>query len=284
MNEKEFILKHRDLIREDSYSSWKTFYDHVVDLEQGSSNCCGGMITKLLLDTGYDPASVLGYVPSCYLTGVEMPSFEIPEGVKEIEPFAFGWSDIPIINIPNSVHKIYQYAFEDCSIKELIIPSSVTFIEDEACKSCEYIQKIITPVLPKNSLKALFGKNTPLDLNSVIISSNQNNISPLFANTRIKEVILANGIVEIRNDAFYQCTSLTDVYLPKTITNIGEDAFRNCGDITIHYDGNKDDWMAITRDGNKAPFVNTSYTCNCKDGYLIHDCYDDITGMEYFIK
>lgn len=284
MNEREFIKQHKDLILENSYSSWKTFYEYVYELEQNYSNCSGGMVTKLLLDAGYDPAFTLGYVPSCYLTGIEMPSFEIPEGVREIEPYAFGWSDIPTINIPNSVSKIYQYAFEDSSIKELIIPSSVTFIEDEACKDCEYIQRIITPILPKNSLKALFGRQISLDLNSVIISSNQNNICPLFANTKIKEVILANGIVSIRNDAFYQCTSLTDIYLPKTITNIGEDAFRNCGDITIHYDGNMNDWMTITRDGNKAPFVNTSYTCNCRNGSLIHDCYDDISGMEYFIK
>lgn len=284
MNEKEFIIKHRDLISEDSYSSWRTFYEQVQKLEQSSYNYYGGMITELLLKAGYDPALVLGYVPCCYLTGVEMPSFDIPQGIKEIESFAFAGSEIPIINIPNGVHKIYEYAFENCTIKELIIPPSVTVIESAAFKHCEYVEKIVTPILPDNSLEGLFGRDVPTSLISVLISSNQNNISPLFANTKIKEVVLANGIVQIRNDAFYQCTSLTDVYLPKTITNIGEDAFRNCGDITIHYDGNMSDWKAITRDGNQAPFINTSYTCNCRDGSLIHDCYDDLSGMEYFIK
>lgn len=43
MNEKEFIIKHRDLIHEDSYSSWKTFYEQVQKLEQSSPNCSGGI-------------------------------------------------------------------------------------------------------------------------------------------------------------------------------------------------------------------------------------------------
>ncbi len=47
-------------------------------------------------------------------------------------------------------------------------------------------------------------------------------------NTTIHEVILPEGITEIGDKAFYQCTALEMVNFPASLTRIGDNAFRGC--------------------------------------------------------
>ena len=51
-------------------------------------------------------------------------------------------------------------------------------------------------------------------------------------NTIIKSLIIPEGIMEIGNEAFYGCTSLTSVEFPQSLEVIGERAFLGCSSLT----------------------------------------------------
>lgn len=52
--------------------------------------------------------------------------------------------------------------------------------------------------------------------------------------TEVKESDLS-GVTELRNDAFYGCTSLTSIEIPKTVETIGAYTFAGCLGLTNIY-------------------------------------------------
>ncbi len=52
--------------------------------------------------------------------------------------------------------------------------------------------------------------------------------SPAYSNQSIKEVIIEDGITNIGDCAFYNCSSLEKIQIPDSVTYIGENAFANC--------------------------------------------------------
>ena len=54
------------------------------------------------------------------------------------------------------------------------------------------------------------------------------------------------GCKTIGESAFEGCTKLGQIHIGKDLTSIGNDAFKNCKIMTVHYDGNMEDWAKIT--------------------------------------
>ena len=48
----------------------------------------------------------------------------------------------------------------------------------------------------------------------------------------LTEFVIPEGVTEIKNSTFYNCTTLTKITLPSTLKKIGEDAFYNCKALT----------------------------------------------------
>ena len=48
----------------------------------------------------------------------------------------------------------------------------------------------------------------------------------------IKNVIIENGVTNIGNYAFYNCSNLTSVTIPESVTSIGNYAFYSCSSLT----------------------------------------------------
>ena len=53
-------------------------------------------------------------------------------------------------------------------------------------------------------------------------------VSPAYDNSKIKKVVIENGITSIGAYAFSSCSNLTDITIPDSVTSIGEYAFQNC--------------------------------------------------------
>ena len=143
-------------------------------------------------------------------TTVKVKSVVIPEGVTSIGYSAFaGCSSLKEITIPNSVTSIGAFAFYGCSsLKEIKIPPSVKNIGD--CAFGDGISKIIISNSEQISRQIFtFNKSYP-------------------NNTTLKNVILLEGVTDIPEYTFRNCTSLTSVTIPSTVTSIGGDAFYGC--------------------------------------------------------
>ena len=58
------------------------------------------------------------------------------------------------------------------------------------------------------------------------------NLSPAYMNSSVKKVVIEEGVTNIGNWAFSECSSLTSITIPDSVTNIGAAAFDSCGSLT----------------------------------------------------
>ncbi|MDE6472911.1 MAG: leucine-rich repeat domain-containing protein, partial [Ureaplasma sp.] len=116
-------------------------------------------------------------------------------------------SIIESVILPNNLVDMGSRTFYQAKkIKSLKIPESVTRMDGDLlfCEAIELSQINI----PKN-LKGKFGWRT-------------------FSNTKIKNIIIPDGITEIGIECFYNCIELVDIKLPNNLKIIKKEAFDNC--------------------------------------------------------
>ena len=61
---------------------------------------------------------------------------------------------------------------------------------------------------------------------------NGDNPSPVCNNSNVKKVVIEDGVTNIGNWAFSECSSLTSITIPDSVTSIGAYAFAGCYDLT----------------------------------------------------
>ena len=105
------------------------------------------------------------------------------------------------------------------------------------------------------------------------------------------DLVIPDGVTEIGEGAFEDCTSLTSVSIPSSVTYIGETAFRGCTSLasmtipnsvttigdgafygckslaSVTYTGTKAQWEAIEREHHWGYGLGT-FTVHCTDGEL----------------
>ena len=120
----------------------------------------------------------------------------IPNGVKQIGPYAFNSTAVTEGVIPESVERIGWGAFWNCqSLKKLNLPANLTQIEESAFCNCAALQELEIPA----------------------------GVTRIFDNTfsgctSLKQITILGNLTQIGTVAFYNCTSLTDVYTAMTET------------------------------------------------------------------
>ncbi len=68
-------------------------------------------------------------------------------------------------------------------------------------------------------------------------------------NERITNLVIPEGIKEIKKDAFYNCLQLQSVTIPASVTKIGEDAFYECTNLKDVYITDMVAWCKINFEG-----------------------------------
>ena len=213
---------------------------------------------------GYYYANPLYYAKSLYLNGELLTELVIPNTVTEIKDYAFhGCTSITSITIPNSVTSIGEGAFKYCTsltsvnclgtieqwcnikfgdyyanplyyakrlylngelLTELVIPNTVTKIKDYAFEGCSSLKSV-------NYLGTIEQWcNIEFDGYS---ANPLNNGAKLYLNgTLVTELVIPNTVTEIKDYAFYRCTSITSITISNSVTSIGSSAFEDCTSLT----------------------------------------------------
>ena len=188
----------------------------------------------------------------------------LPETLTSISDYAFnGCTGLLNLVIPNSVTEIGKYAFQGCEkLRNLTLSNSLVSIGDYAFKGCAALEDLtfysglttigtqafsgsglVKVVLPETVASIGYGafsatanleefifetsiSETGVDLKS---NSTTDDNRGLFENaTKLKKVVLPEGVTSLPYFTFKNCTSLTDVTLPSTLTKMNNYAFENC--------------------------------------------------------
>ena len=154
-----------------------------------------------------------------------LTSIEIPNSVTCIGGGAFyDCKGLTSIEIPGSVTSIGEGAFYNCTgLTSVTIPNSVTSIGEGAFYNCTGLEKVCI-----NDLAAWCGIDFgSTDANPLYYAGN------LYLNGElVTEVVIPEGVKEIKNFAFYNCTVLTSILIPNSVTSIGDCAFYYCTGLT----------------------------------------------------
>ena len=154
-----------------------------------------------------------------------LTSVVIPNSVTSIGESAFnGCSGLTSVTIGNGVTSIGDWAFSWCSgLTSIKIPNSVTSIGESAFNECRGLKKVHT-----SDLAAWYGIDFGKDYaNPLYYAKN------LYLNGElVTELVIPDGVKEIKNYTFYGCSGLTSVVIPNSVTSIGNSAFRSCTGLT----------------------------------------------------
>ncbi len=166
---------------------------------------------------------------SAFYTRKGLTSIVIPEGVTDIEAYAFSFCDaLETVSLPATLEEIGYSAFSSTAIKEIVIPASVTTLDTSIFSDCEKLVKVtlneaITEIPQEmfDGCQALTDINFPASLEKIGAEA----FSECYA---LDSVTFAEGFKEIGTDAFSN-SGVKSVNLPASFTTLGNGAFRGCG-------------------------------------------------------
>ena len=135
---------------------------------------------------------------------IALTNVNIPSGVQSIGNEVFrGCSALTSIDIPSGVQSIGEYAFASCSaLESIVVPKSVTSVGNQVFNECTSLKKV--------------------NLSPRVIYSN------MFYSCPLEEVVLGEGVVEIKRLAFQDIQSITSISLPSSLQIVGDYAFSGC--------------------------------------------------------
>ena len=164
----------------------------------------------------------------------------IPKGVTTVWQFAFmDCVNLEKLTVSEGVKTVYRDAFFNCTtLTEIEISSTVTNISKGVFSSCPNLKRLTVSednpayrsidgnLYTKDGSKLLY--SIPHG-DTVTVREGVKHIESLaFSQSKVKTVILPEGVTEIGEMAFYNCHSLETVKFPESLQKIEKLAFYNC--------------------------------------------------------
>lgn len=198
-------------------------------------------VEKIVLSEGIERLEDYAFSNGEYLTEVYLP-----DSIKDIPYGAFaGCGQLSKLRFSDQLKSIDAYAFEDCSaLKSISLPASVETVGYKAFEDCGLIEAeilgapvavnevFVCPDLKKITI------TSDLDIGKGFYSESVKEVNIVKGNSKIVQDVswysgmvtlnVGEGIEQIGNYAFLNCSSLATVNLPSTLTKIGFGAFQHC--------------------------------------------------------
>lgn len=160
----------------------------------------------------------------------------LPEGITEIQDYAFYHTGIESIVIPDGVTSIGLLAFSESNLKSIYIPASVTsIVEGSSFRYTPYLESIT--VDPENAIYDSRDNCNCIIKDSTIIVGSKNYVIPASVNRigkyafykhQFESFIIPYNITHIDEYAFSECNNFNKLYIGSQLSHIGEYAFSNC--------------------------------------------------------
>ena len=158
------------------------------------------------------------------------------------------------VKLSNNLVSVGISAFSNChALKSIALPSCTEEIGFKVFENCSSLEKITIPFIGKtvddtenNYLGYFFGAtsykgtydnyfydgnkyNVPSTLKTVILTNAKRVGSGAFYDLEeLKSITLNEGITDIKEYAFYNCSSLSKIKMPSSLKTIGNAAFYDC--------------------------------------------------------
>ena len=267
------------------------------------NNLCGGTINTPIIGL-YIPSSVK-IIPNFFMfnferiekiileNGVEsigerafwlcekLISIEIPSSITSIENYTFsGCSNLKNIKFSNSITSIGNGAFSWCSsLTSIEIPSSVISIGNGAFKGCSNLTSIsvdsqnitydsrdnCNAIIEKSTNTLLYGcKNTTIPDNVINIGD-----EAFYDCSGLTSIEIHNSVISIGEFTFYNCINLKNIKIQNNMKEIGESAFYGCNNLTtVNYTGTKAEWNTLVSSISSGNNDLTDAKIICTDGEI----------------
>lgn len=183
-----------------------------------------------------------------------LTSVTFAEGLETIEGSAFRHCQITNVELPEGLKSIGSYCFYDCSkLSSVTLPSTLHYVGTGAFGNTQWVKGQLAEddgIIYYGSVAYSYTKNTEVD-ESITIKDGTRGIGEYFASgkkikavefpstiefigneafkgTNIKKLIFNEGLKEISESSFANCSQLAEIELPSTLKAIGKYAFKGC--------------------------------------------------------
>ena len=219
------------LCTEPDWTYWTTWIKKVVvcgnvkNLYCNFSSCVS--LERVVLREGVEMVG-----PSSFKSIQTLKEVAFPSTLREIGEYAFSQcSSLERVKLPEGLETIRAGAFQLCTgLGQIEIPSSLTEIEWDVFDGTLWLENQkkngVFFVINGNLIK-YFGEEEEVEITEDMgircISS-----GAFKENKKIRSVILADTVEELKKDAFNGCISLESVKLPAALKELPEGLFRSC--------------------------------------------------------
>ena len=241
------IFWKSDTVKADIYGKWEySAWNNQVTITKYN-----GADADIDIPEKINGMDVIALEYACFSENPYIESVNIPSTVTTIGSNVFyGCTNLVIVNGMENVTEIFDSAFANCTnLKQITLGNKLTRIDDGCFYNCSSLTECKLP----NSLKWLenysFEKsgltaiNIPAsvsvggqafkectNLKTAQIGANTNFSYGMFMGcSALNSVTIeAEGITNIGDHSFYECTSLEHISIPQSVRTIDSGAFREC--------------------------------------------------------
>lgn len=234
---------------------WRTFYQNnlltsmvipttVTEMKDYIFNGCSNLTTVSL------PNTITSMGGSNFSSCTSLTTVNIPTSLNAIPSSTFyKCSSLVDIDIPETITDIGFSAFSNCTgLTSIFIPATVTQIGSHAFENCTNLVKVITPDLAAWCAIDYSGGNAD---SNPLCHAKHLYVGSKASNTEVTDLIIPDGVEEVKRLTFYNCEGLTSIVIPATVTTMGKygyNPFHGCMNVATIYASV--DPAALTWEGN----------------------------------